>query len=109
MGPSQNAKIQSFFPAQWFPVLQENEALLENAYTPVAYRGNGIMSAAMALIAERAVDLGCRYVITFVERDNVPSLRGCRKSGFSPYLVRTENRFLLNLVKRRRFEEFREG
>lgn len=103
MGPQQNDRIQSFFPADWFPRLRPDEALLENAYTPVAYRGNGIMSAAMALIAERATGLGCRYVITFVERDNIPSLRGCKRAGFAPYLARTEDRFLFNLGKRRRF------
>jgi hypothetical protein len=109
MGANENSKIQSFFPKNWFPLLQPDEALLENAYTPVAYRGNGIMSAAMALIAERAVELGCRYVLTFVEKGNIPSLRGCRNSGFSPYLVRTEERLFFNMLKRRSFGEFREG
>lgn len=106
MGPRQNDKIQSFFPKRWFPVLAPDVALLENAYTPVHYRGNGIMSAAMALIAERAADIGARYVITFVESNNVPSLRGCAKSGFSPYLVRDEARYLFNLARRRTFEPF---
>ncbi|NKE48448.1 GNAT family N-acetyltransferase [Roseomonas frigidaquae] len=103
MGPQQNARIQAFFPPGIFPVLRADEALLENAYTPVAYRGNGIMSAAMALIAERAATLGCRYVITFVEKDNIASLKGCKRSGFAPYLERAESRFLFNLIRRRRF------
>ena len=103
MGPQQNDKIQAFFPPGCFPVLKHDEALLENAYTPVAYRGNGIMSAAMALIAERAAELGCRFVTTYVERDNVASLKGCKRSGFMPFQERVESRYLFNLVHRRRF------
>lgn len=109
MGPDQNAKIQAFFPRTWFPVLNRDEALLENAYTPAAYRGNGIMPSAMALIAERAADLGCRYVMTFVESDNVPSLRGCRKSGFAPDLLRTEHRLFLGSLRLRRFSRLPAG
>ena len=56
-----------------FPNLEPDEALLENAFTPVAYRGHGIMSAAMALIAERAADIGARNVLTFVGTDNIAS------------------------------------
>ena len=85
MGPEQNDFIRSLGR---FPVLQDGEALLENAYTPVAYRGFGIMAAAMALIAERGAALNARYVYTFVGLDNVPSLKGCAKAGFSPALVR---------------------
>lgn len=103
MGPNENLKIQAYFPQSWFPVLQADEALLENAYTPPAYRGKGIMSAAMAIIAERAALIGCRYVITFVEKDNVPSLRGCKNAGFAPYIARLETRLLFNTFKHRRF------
>lgn len=103
MGPEENNKIQSFFPDKWFPVLKDDEALLENAYTPPAYRGKGVMSAAMALIAERAALLGRRYVVTFVASDNIPSLRGCKNAGFSPYMLRTERSMLCNTIKVRHF------
>lgn len=103
MGPDQNAKIQAFFPKTWFPVLARNEALLENAYTPPAYRGNGIMPAAMAQIAERAAALQCRYVVTFVDSNNIPSLRGCEKAGFAPYLIRQEDRWLFGTLRFRTF------
>ncbi|GJE18454.1 GNAT family N-acetyltransferase [Methylobacterium marchantiae] len=103
MGSDQNTRIQAFFPKSWFPVLQQDEALLENAYTLAAYRGKGIMSAAMALISERGLDIGCRSVITFVDSNNVPSLRGCRKAGFSPYIVRVERRSLFGAMALRHF------
>ena len=72
---------------QGFPQLAPDEALLEGAYTPASHRGLGIMPAAMALIAEKAEAIGARYVITFVDLTNVPSLKGCQRSGFSPDLL----------------------
>ncbi len=106
MGASHNRMIQDTFPRRWFPELAPDEALLENAYTPAAYRGQGIMSCAMALIAERAVEIGARRVITFVESTNVPSLRGCAKAGFTPHLARIERRALLDTIRLRRFEPY---
>jgi RimJ/RimL family protein N-acetyltransferase len=73
-----------------YPTLQPEEALLEGAYTPEAYRGMGIMGAAMALVAERAADHGARWVITFVDEHNPASFKGCVRAGFSPYLRRHE-------------------
>lgn len=71
-----------------FPRLDEGTVLLEGAYTPTAFRGQRIMSAAMSLIAERGRDAGSRYVVTFVSTDNVASLKGCRRAGFDVYLER---------------------
>jgi RimJ/RimL family protein N-acetyltransferase len=62
--------------------------MLEYAFTPEAYQGKGIMPAAMARIAEKAADFGAQRVITFVDRENVPALKGCQRSGFRPYLLR---------------------
>ncbi len=108
MGPQHNDKIQRFFNGR-FPLLRPDEALLENAYTPVEYRGKGIMPTAMAMIAERAIEMGCRYVLTFVARENVPSLKGCSKAGFCPYLVRHDTRIFFHIFKRRRFSRLPEG
>jgi hypothetical protein len=92
MAAEQNDKIQAIGS---FPLLQPGEALLENAYTPPRYRGFGIMPAAMALIAERAVELSAWSVITFVHHDNIPSLKGCRKAGFSASSRAAANAVLL--------------
>jgi len=70
------------------PLLAPDEALLENAFTPEAFRGMGIMAYAMAHIAKKAENFKARWVITFVEKDNVPSLKGCKRAGFVPYLLR---------------------
>ena len=95
-----NAEIQALGP---FPILKDDEVLLENAYTPSTHRGLGIMPAAMALIAEKGTAHGARYVLTFVGTDNIPSLKGCERAGFSPYLERTITVWLFNLIKRVRF------
>lgn len=89
MGPEQNEKIQAYFNGT-FPVLAPDEALLENALALPEFRGKGIMPAAMARIAEQAKSLGARYVLTFVERHQVRSLKGCKKAGFVPYMMRQE-------------------
>jgi len=102
MDSRQNDKIQRFFNGR-FPILHSDEALLENAYTPLEYRGKGIMPAAMAMIAEHALEMGCRHIITFVAQENVPSLKGCTKAGFTPYFARHDTRILFHLIKRRHF------
>ena len=93
IGPKQNIKIKEFW-GKAFPVLKEDEALLESAFTIPAFRGKRIMPAAMARIAEKGNDLGIRWVITFVGTDNIPSLKGCQRSGFYPYILRKEKWFM---------------
>lgn len=93
IGASQNEKIKGFFKGS-FPVLKKNEALLEAAFTLPTFRGKRIMPAAMARISEKGVDIGARYIITFVDVNNIPSLKGCKRSGFNPYVLRTEKWFL---------------
>lgn len=87
-----NARVQACFDL--FPELQPDEALLEGAYTAESHRGQGVMSHAMARIAAAARDFGARHVITFVDRGNVASLKGCEKAGFAPYIQRRETWFL---------------
>jgi RimJ/RimL family protein N-acetyltransferase len=103
-----NERIQSFFKGR-FPLLEADEALLENAYTPPAYRGKGVMSSAMARIAELATDRGVRHVMTFIHQDNVPSLKGCAKAGFRPYLMRKDDHACFHLIRRRSFEQLPRG
>ena len=92
-----------------FPLLASHQALLENAYTPPAYRGLGIMSEAMALIAEHATWIGAREVLTFVDQYNVASLKGCRRAGFYPRLLHHRTRFGFGLITRDSFEVLPEG
>jgi GNAT superfamily N-acetyltransferase len=89
MPSSENARLRAFF-GNLYPSLGPEEALLEGAYTPDAYRGKGIMGAAMTQVAERAADVGARWVITFVDAQNEGSVKGCIRAGFAPYLRRRE-------------------
>ncbi len=41
-------------------------------------------------IAKKGKEIGARFVLTFVEEDNIPSLKACERAGFSPYAVRTD-------------------
>jgi GNAT superfamily N-acetyltransferase len=86
---AENHRVRSVF-GNLYPVLASDEALLEGAYTPTAYRGKGIMGEAMAQVAERAGGLGARWVITFVDERNAASVKGCVRAGFAPYLKRHE-------------------
>ena len=87
---TENEAIQAHF-AGHFPLLNPDEALLEGAYTAPAYRGQGIMACAMGQIAEKATQFGARWAITFVGLPNEPSVKGCVRAGFEPYLSRVQS------------------
>lgn len=77
------------------PPLNQDEMLLEWAYTFKKFRGLGIMGSAMAQISEKGAEAGARWLFTFVAVDNLASLKGCKNAGFRPYRMRTEKwRFL---------------
>ena len=59
-----------------------------------AFRGLGIMPDAMCQITEKAPEMGAFEVITFVKVNNIPSLKGCKSCGFSPYVLLKETWFL---------------
>ena len=74
-----------------FPRLAADEALLEGAFMKLSTRGQRIMPAAMARIALRAKKMNAHKVLTFVDKDNIPSLKGCKRAGFSPYITRIDH------------------
>jgi hypothetical protein len=71
-----------------FPDLQPGQVILEGALTPIRFRGKRIMPAAMVRISDLATNEETREAITFVGLDNIPSLKGCVRSGYSPYCHR---------------------
>ena len=89
MTSAQNSLIRDFFGGL-FPELRSDEVLLENAFMLETCRGQRIMPWAMYHIAQQGAALGARSAITFVGSDNVPSLIGCRRAGFAPYMLRTQ-------------------
>jgi hypothetical protein len=72
-----------------YPPFAPDEALLEGAYTPVAFRGKGLMSAILTRVAAEGTALGAKRAYTYVAQDNIASLKGCKKAGFVPAIQRT--------------------
>lgn len=93
IGNAENDRIGDYFSGAFMP-LGATEALLEGAYSNPLYRGLGIMPEAMSLIAQNALDVGVRWVLTYVDATNVASLKGCKRAGFEAYLLRYERWFL---------------
>lgn len=91
------------------PDLAADEAMLENAFTPIDYRGFGIMAAAVHLIAERAADLRKRHLLAFVDADNLASRRGVERAGLTPWSIRTRRQFGFGLLRTVRFDRFAAG
>ena len=86
-GPEENAQVQRYFGGA-FPVLAPDEVLLEAAFTFASRRGLRVMPCAMAQVAEEGRRRGARWALTFVSVDNAPSLKGCERAGFTPYVLR---------------------
>jgi GNAT superfamily N-acetyltransferase len=87
--PDQNTRLQSIFHGG-FPILEPDEALLEDTYTHPRFRGKHIMAHATGLIAEQARQRGIRWLLTFVHESNSVSLKANERAGFDPYVVRKE-------------------
>ena len=88
--PSEMRKLCPFFEGS-IPALAGNEVLLEFAFTHEAFRGNGVMTTAMAQIAEKVLDFGARWVTTYVAVNNIPALKACERAGFVPFEVRQDS------------------
>ena len=99
-GAGDNSFLQQY---GGLPVLAPHQALMEDAYTPPNYRGLGIMSAAMAEIAEQGAALGASEVITFVDMDNIASLKGCQRAGFNPHLLHHRSQMAFGVIHRDEF------
>ena len=89
IGSEENEKLQTFYP-EGFPPLAKDEMLLEGAYTPEPYRSQGIMAHAMSRIAEIGASNGARWISTVVNKSNIPSLKGCKRAGFAPFMMKEE-------------------
>ena len=75
----------------------DDTVMLEFSYTFKRYRGLGIMAPAVAWVAEQ--DHRARWAVTYVDRTNIPSLRGCRRAGFYPYQVTCDRWRLFRLIE----------
>ncbi len=77
-----------------FPVLRDDEMLLEGLFTLNEFRHKRIMLASVTEALSIAKVAGARTVLSFVEHENLASLRCLRRAGFNDHLVKRESWFL---------------
>jgi hypothetical protein len=82
VAPSHRERLRAF-RFRDFHSFDDDTVVLEFAYTFKRFRGLGIMAPAMAYIAEQGK--GAHWAVTYVDRSNIPSLRGCNSAGFFPH------------------------
>ncbi len=82
--PEDNGLIARSFQ-NWFPQQKEGEALLEGAYTFEKFRGNGIFAAVMNDICEINRRKGFKRIKTYIDKDNIASLKGVDRIGFKKF------------------------
>jgi L-amino acid N-acyltransferase YncA len=87
----QQERLHAFQPGR-YRELKNDEALIEGAYTFTEFRGRGLMNTGMHQLLELAREAGVRTVWTYVAVENVPSLRGCARVGFTPDHLRHNHR-----------------
>lgn len=84
-----NADIEDYFQGL-LPTLDSDTAMVEGAYVPPSARGRGVMANASIVVANQAADIPTRYVVGFIDETNIPSLKSSFRSGYVPYMRRTE-------------------
>jgi GNAT superfamily N-acetyltransferase len=87
--PDENERLDEVFGGL-IPPLEQEEALLEFAYTLEEHRGLGVMPYAVAELAAEARRRGADRLVTFVPARNPTVLRFFQRIGFEPFSRRSE-------------------
>jgi hypothetical protein len=90
---SEQDRLHAHAPSR-YPQLDDEEVILEGAYTFTAFRQLGAMRDGMAQLLRIAAAAGAHTAWTYVETQNTPSLRGCADVGFCPDHLRASVRRL---------------
>jgi hypothetical protein len=92
-------RFSPYFAGSLHRELASDECVFEFAYTFEAFRGLGVMGAALAEIIGQLVKEHpqLKWGYTYVLDDNVASLKGCRNAGFRPYMERKEHWRAMNM------------
>jgi len=93
IGPEENNRL-SQFTGGGLPRINDNEVLLENAFTTEAYRRRGIEMWTVKQLLEKAVASGAGRAILFVRDTNTVTQKIVRRLGFVPYIEKIDFRFL---------------
>ena len=84
---AENKKIQSYFTGglSW---LKSDEVLFEFIYAAEDYRGLQVMHWAQSKLFKLAAENGYNSAIVFVQKNKTSSLKGCKRIGFKPFLIK---------------------
>ena len=87
------------------PTLKEDDVLAENAYTLERFRGRGINTAAARPIDEIYRKQGFRRIMSYIDENNIPSLKTSKKRG-NKVFERVLERHILFRVTWKMIERF---
>ena len=85
--PSNNSSFFDLY-GDIFPILNEDEAILEGAYIPKTYRGYHIMQTGISKILNLQENSNISKIFSFVDVNNIASIKGVSRCGFKPYILR---------------------
>jgi hypothetical protein len=87
-GSDVNDRLQRFSRGG-LPVVNENEVLIENAFTPEPFRRQGLDLEVLRYMFNLARKNGKQRAILFVRDQNQPSQKLVSKIGFTPFCLKT--------------------
>lgn len=93
ISPKCNSMIKEKMFRLW-PILKDNEVIIENLYIFPKFRNAGTFSTVNYLILKIAEEEGCSKCNTFIRKDNIKSLNGFLNLGFKIQKLYTERKFL---------------
>ncbi len=71
--------------SNWLPVLKNDEALLEGAYTFEKYRGQKLSSAITVDLINIYKKKGFKRMLTYIEKKNTPAIKVVEATGFTKF------------------------
>ena len=95
--PDENEILQKHFPNR-YPEIRPNQVLLENAFTFPDKRGLGYYYYISTRILEKIKNEGYKYALSYVQVDNLDSLKSTLQMGFQITQIYRERR-LLGIVR----------
>jgi hypothetical protein len=66
----------------WFPRLKEDEAIIAGTYTFEKFRGNYLHPSIVNDLSRICKERGYKWVLAYVEQNNIDSLKGFERTGF---------------------------
>ena len=91
--PEDDKKVEGRF-RNWFSRLQEDEAILEGAYTFEKFRGNRLHPSIITDRLRICKERGYKWALGYIEEKNAASLKGAERTGFKRFGKVPELKFL---------------